>query len=608
MIKFKMSADHLDVANEQTEDMHDVNVVEDPSVTTKLVNRFDTILGQGSYGVVYSLKDTNTEAIKEISLDGISLDARDALKKDLLLFCRIDHPGIIQYKQIVISSNSLYLIMHRYRGSLDLLIRTLRHAKQIIDRDTMFSFLNQINDALVYLHSPNKHDSKGNPIPVIIHGDLKSANILVNETKTRFVITDFDTSIDRAKAQNTQAGTLYYMAPEVLLENKHSTASDMWSFGVILYELFTNGKFPFPNLCSLDEFYKTDFILDLSAISNNTIRGIISLLLVKDPECRLSAEHLAKILAATNSNIDPFESAIKTFALEMECKSNRSKISVLEAEHHAYLDKIKNLENVIGVLQHELEGIKSHLNSNTFTSIHNQTTTPNKKENSTKNPESDKEGNIFPKMLNAILSKNLKNLRNLVSQCSDFNQRDSQGKTVLMHAIKTNNEEIIKLLMHQCKRLTDNTGKTALMHAVLGQHQVAVQILSKLETGIQDRQGRTALMYAAMGGVTDAIAILHEHETGYKDLNGRTALMYATKRADRAAILMLAPEEKNIKDFYQETAIEQAIKANNKVAMIALMQHETVPAGFANIKALKSALADGNLEALNTMLHYLNEE
>lgn len=602
-----MSAERPNAAKEQNELRQGIDIVEDPDSVSKLLNRFDTTLGQGSYGVVYSLKDTTGEAVKEISLDGIAAEARDTLKKDLSLFCRINHPGVIRYKQIVGSPNSLYIIMDRYYGSLDLLIRILRHRKQAVDKDTMFNVLKQVNDALVYLHSPNKLDSIGNPIPVIVHGDLKSANILVNEAKSRFVITDFDTTIDRANSQNVQAGTLYYMAPEVLLENKHSTSSDMWSFGIILYELFTNGKFPFPSGHNLNEFYRTDFTLDLSAIDNSIIHSIISCLLVKDPECRLSAEHLAKILA-DSGRADPFESAFKIFALEMKCKGNQSKISTLEAEHHAYLDKIKNLETAIDALRQELEDTKKNVANITPTSIQNQPIIPENQENPMNKPKHAKEKDVFKMFLEVFLKKNLKEVQKLVSQCSDFGQRDSQGKTILMHAIKTDNEGIIKLVMHQGTGLADNNGRTALMHAVIGQHLLAVKLLSKLETGLQDQQGRTALMYAAMGGFIEAIAILLEYEAKYRDMDGRTALMYATRRADIKVILMLAPTEKNIKDFYQETAIAQAIKANNKVAMAALINHEEVPTGFATIEALKRALAEGNLGELNMMLHYLTDK
>lgn len=589
-----MSTGHPTAGEGEPEFRPRTGITEDPAILNELHQQLGEALGKGSYGAVYSLKNANGKAVKEIPLDGLLPNTIDKLKDDLSLFCRIAHPGVIRYNQIVSSPHTLYIVMDRYYGSLDLLIRVLRHKKQVLDRTTMFEVIKQITDALAYLHSPNKVDSNGDPIPVIVHGDLKPANILVNEAKSRFVITDFDTTINRGDPQLTRVGTLNYMAPEVLLENKHSSASDMWSFGVILYEAFTSGKFPFPGDCRLEEFYKKDFTLDLSAIDDRAIQYIISCLLVKRPERRLSAENLSRLLA-TSGSLDPLETILKMFTLEMECKSNQNEIVTFENERCAYMAKIENLENEITTLRQELESTKSDIAKIMFESIHDRA-------NRAKHEQEIMEEEVFRKYLEALRKEDLKSIRKLMARYPDSNPRDPQGKTLLMHAVETNNEEIIKLLMHQEKRLTDKNGRTALMYAIIGGHLAAVKTLSELEAGMQDCQGRTALMYAALNDSIEVIATLLEPEAGCQDLDGRTALMYATKRGNKAAISALAPKEKNLKDLYQERAIDQAIKANSIEAVNALMLHEDPPANFATNDAIKKALAEGNLEAINLMI------
>ena len=99
-----------------------------------------------------------------------------------------------------------------------------------------------------YLHSKN-----------IVHRDIKPENIVIS-TNGHFKLSDFGISeiglfnnkyaitnkTDKDEYINTGKilGTQNYMAPEVIQENKVSTATDYWAVGVILYELYTN-KTPF---------------------------------------------------------------------------------------------------------------------------------------------------------------------------------------------------------------------------------------------------------------------------------------------------------------------------------------------------------------------------
>lgn len=95
---------------------------------------------------------------------------------------------------------------------------------------------NQILSGLEYLHAN-----------AVIHRDLKPGNFLVT-TEGELKLADFGASFDMGSMtrnyNQTTVGTPMYMAPEVVIRDNHTTASDVWSFGVMMFEMVT-GKLPF---------------------------------------------------------------------------------------------------------------------------------------------------------------------------------------------------------------------------------------------------------------------------------------------------------------------------------------------------------------------------
>jgi serine/threonine protein kinase len=116
----------------------------------------------------------------------------------------------------------------------------MRSRAEEIGYDEMLHLLIQLTDAIRYLH-------EGAPRP-IIHRDLKSHNVLMHLALNRLKICDFGTAkAIAATRHHTMIGTCAWMAPEVLKGQEYSVKADIWSLGIVAWEMLT-GRQPYEGL------------------------------------------------------------------------------------------------------------------------------------------------------------------------------------------------------------------------------------------------------------------------------------------------------------------------------------------------------------------------
>jgi serine/threonine protein kinase/Tfp pilus assembly protein PilF len=198
--------------------------------------RIVEILGQGGMGTIYRAEDTRLGrpvALKFITpKPGDRREETARLLREARAASQLDHPNICTIYEIDEADGIAFLAMALIEGS-DL---AARMKEGLLPQDEALAIATQVAEGLRSAHE------KG-----IVHRDIKPANVMLTP-RGQVKITDFGVAglFDPAAAtdRETTSGTVAYMAPERLRGEIDDQRSDIWSWGVLLYEMLT-GKRPF---------------------------------------------------------------------------------------------------------------------------------------------------------------------------------------------------------------------------------------------------------------------------------------------------------------------------------------------------------------------------
>lgn len=236
-------------------------------------------IGKGSTSKVYQGKNVKTGqlvAIKKMDLEAVK-NCRYFFEREINIMKNIDNPHIIKLYDYIedLEKKKAYLILEFCQyGDLSRFLKNRalkeKHAK---------NFMHQLADALRFLLGKN-----------IMHRDLKPQNILICENR-KIKITDFGLSryFDNQNMIDTICGSPLYMSPEIMKNNKYDSKSDLWSVGVILYEMIV-GELPFyatNHYQLVKKIHTAPVIIPDNAKMSNECRDLISKLLDKNPETRI---------------------------------------------------------------------------------------------------------------------------------------------------------------------------------------------------------------------------------------------------------------------------------------------------------------------------------
>ena len=207
---------------------------------TLLGTRYEilAILGEGGMGTVYKAQDRELGRLVALKVIRPEMAARpeilERFKREILLASQVTHKNVLRIHDLGEAGEIRFISMSYVEGS---------NLKTLLDHDGPLSLekglplARQIGDALQAAHDAG-----------IVHRDLKPQNILINRDGNAYIA---DFGISRSLAEggtmtDTGAilGTVDYMSPEQARGETPDHRGDIYSFGVILYEMFT-GKLPF---------------------------------------------------------------------------------------------------------------------------------------------------------------------------------------------------------------------------------------------------------------------------------------------------------------------------------------------------------------------------
>ncbi|XP_060535359.1 mitogen-activated protein kinase kinase kinase 13 isoform X2 [Cylas formicarius] len=176
-------------------------------------------ISSGGQGAVFSgFLNSTPIAVKKVA------ELKDT---DIINLRRLNHPNIVKFKGVCTQEPCFCIVMEFCPyGSL---FNLLKNQKNVVTINRVVTWAKQIASGMHYLHMHK-----------IIHRDLKSPNVLIGEEEI-IKISDFGTSRtwNGVSEKMTFAGTVAWMAPEAIQELACSEKVDIWSFGVVLWELLT---------------------------------------------------------------------------------------------------------------------------------------------------------------------------------------------------------------------------------------------------------------------------------------------------------------------------------------------------------------------------------
>jgi len=210
--------------------------------------RIDRPLGEGGMGAVYQAYDLSLQRDVAIKLIHPHFarqpDFRERFLQEARVMARMDHPGIVKVFTVNTQGDTFYIVMEYIAGgNLRQLLDKLIRERNWLPVSEAVSLVQQLSQTLEYAHQHK-----------VLHRDIKPANLMLKPEPAdglpfRVILTDLGLAKllegQAITQEGTSLGTPAYMSPEQAAGQATDPRSDVYSLGILLYEL-TVGRLPFP--------------------------------------------------------------------------------------------------------------------------------------------------------------------------------------------------------------------------------------------------------------------------------------------------------------------------------------------------------------------------
>jgi serine/threonine protein kinase len=258
------------------------------------------VIGSGQYGKVWKAQHIKTRepfAIKAISIQEISKLAKlkEFVMSEINALELMSNRNIVKYYGKLQTQNNIYLIFEYCRGGT---LEEVIKKEGSMPEFKALAFFDHILNAFSELHRLN-----------IMHRDLKPSNVLLEGGEAKLADFGFCKKLNgEFEMTKSIVGSPIYMAPELLQGRYYCRKADIWSLGVMLYEML-HGKCPYEenSIPSLLEKIKTTELRIMPSLSLET-KHLLQSMLTFDPSSRINWTDLFKRL----SNSSPIRAQIST--------------------------------------------------------------------------------------------------------------------------------------------------------------------------------------------------------------------------------------------------------------------------------------------------------
>ena len=232
-------------------------------------------------------KNLKNELMKDNIVEEFKLWFVNSLENEIrnMKICMKDNINSVKFYELYDNEKEYAIVMELCDDNLINLLNTKNTG---FNKDEIYDILNQLNNTFKIMWKNN-----------IIHRDLKLENILIkyeNKEKSKFIVKLSDYGVSRkmlslSKKCNTFAGTVLTMSPEIMAGEEYDNECDLWSLGVIIYQLFFK-KYPYNGMKEMAIYNQINNFGQKCLIKtgDEKLDDLIRKLLVKDPKKRITWE------------------------------------------------------------------------------------------------------------------------------------------------------------------------------------------------------------------------------------------------------------------------------------------------------------------------------